>query len=299
MHSSPDHRPIGRDGWALFAAMGLIWGVPYLLIKVAVAYVSPPLVVFGRTAVAAGPLLFIAARRAELRPALAAWRWVLAFAVMEMAIPWILLTDAERHLPSGLTGLMLACVPMIGAVVAFFLGDRLSLRPVRLAGIALGLGGVAFLVAGDIASTAPWFSIAEVLVVCVGYATAPFVAVRKLSNVPDLGVVGLSLAFVATVYAVPAAMAWPASPPPGKVWAAIIGLGVVCTLVAFVVFFRLIATIGPTRATLITFVNPAVAVAVGAVLLDERISMTTMVAFVLIMCGCWLATRQPRLRHEG
>ena len=136
--------PIGQRGWILFGLMGAIWGVPYLFIKVAVEHLSPPVVVFGRTAIAAVPLLFFAARADAIRPALASWKPLLAFAALEMAVPWLLLTDAEQHLPSGLTGLLIACVPIVGAVVAFLLGDRSALRPTRLAGIAVGIAGVTF-----------------------------------------------------------------------------------------------------------------------------------------------------------
>ena len=127
---------MNRHSWTLFALMGAIWGVPYLFIKVAVEHMAPPVVVFGRTAVAIVPLLIIAGRAGAIRPALARWRPLLAFAALEMAIPWLLLTDAERRLPSGLTGLLIACVPIVGAVVAFALGDRHALAPRRVVGIA-------------------------------------------------------------------------------------------------------------------------------------------------------------------
>ena len=283
--------PIGQRGWILFGLMGVIWGVPYLFIKVAVEHLSPPVVVFGRTAIAAVPLLFFAARADAIRPALAHWKPLLAFAALEMALPWLLLTDAEQHLPSGLTGLLIACVPIVGAVVAFLLGDRSALRPARLAGIAVGIAGVTLLVAADLGGEAPWWSIAEVLLVCVGYATAPFIAARRLGHVPDLGVVALSLTAVAVVYAPFAWLTRPDTPPPADPWAAVVTLGVLCTAIAFVLFFRLIAEIGPARSTLITFINPAVAVVVGAVVLDEPITPTTIGGFVLVLAGCWLATR--------
>ena len=272
--------------------MGAIWGVPYLFIKVAVEHVEPPVVVFGRTIIAVIPLLVLAVRAGAVRPALRRWRPLLAFAALEMAIPWILLTSAEQHLPSGLTGLLIACVPIVGAVAAFALGDRGALRPRRLAGIALGLGGVALLVAADLGGTGtPWVSVVQVLLVCVGYAVAPFIAVRRLRDVPDLGVVSLSLAAVAIVYAPLAWLTRPASAPPAEAWWAIIALGVLCTAIAFVVFFRLISSIGPARSTLITFVNPAVAVVVGAIVLDERITFATVAGFALVVAGCWFATR--------
>ncbi|MET0577623.1 MAG: DMT family transporter, partial [Ilumatobacteraceae bacterium] len=284
--------PIDRRGWVLFAAMGIIWGVPYLFIKVAVEHLEPAVVVFGRTAIAAVPLLFLAVRAGAIRPALAAWRPLLAFAVLEMALPWILLTDAEQHLPSGLTGLLIACVPIVGTVVAFLLGDRSVLRATRLAGIAVGLAGVTLLVAADLGGEAPWWSIAEVLLVCVGYASAPFIASRRLAHVPDLGVVAVSLTGVAVVYAPLAWITRPTETPPAEAWASVLALAFLCTAIAFVVFFKLIAAVGPARSTLITFVNPAVAVVVGAIVLDEQITVTTVAGFALVLVGCWLATRQ-------
>jgi drug/metabolite transporter (DMT)-like permease len=288
------HHPITRRGWVLFGLMGAIWGVPYLFIKVAVEHLSPPVVVFGRTSIAAVLLLPIAARAGALRPALARWKPILAFAALEMAGPWLLLTNAEQHLPSGLTGLLIACVPIVGAIAAFFLGDRSALHPRRLAGIAVGLGGVTLLVASDLGGTGvPWWSVAEVLLVCVGYATAPFIANRRLADVPSLGVVAISLTSVAIVYAPFAWFTRPEHNPPGKAWASVIALALICTALAFIVFFALIADVGPARATLITFINPAVAVIVGALVLDEKITVATVAGFALVLVGCWLATRQP------
>jgi drug/metabolite transporter (DMT)-like permease len=284
--------PIDRRGWILFVSMGIIWGVPYLFIKVAVEHLSPAVVVFGRTSIAAVPLLFLAVRAGAIRPALAAWRPLLAFAALEMAVPWILLTDAEQHLPSGLTGLLIACVPIVGTVVAFLLGDRSVLRGTRLAGIAVGLCGVTLLVAADLGGEAPWWSVAEVLLVCVGYASAPFIASRRLAHVPDLGVVAVSLTAVAVVYAPVAWFARPTESPPAEAWASVVALAFLCTAIAFVVFFKLIAAVGPARSTLITFINPAVAVLVGAIVLDEAITATTVAGFALVLAGCWLATRQ-------
>jgi drug/metabolite transporter (DMT)-like permease len=282
-----------RRGWLLFAAMSVIWGLPYLLIKVAVGHLSPTVVVFGRTAPAAIVLVALAARTGALKPALANWRPVLAFAAIEMAVPWILLTDAEQRLPSGLTGLLVSCVPIFGALAAFALGDHSALRPLRVVGIAVGLGGVALLVGRDLdgAGGIPWWSVVQVGLVCVGYATAPFIVARRLGAVPTLGVVAVAVAAVALVVS---PLAWSNRPhgiPPATALWAVLGLAVVCTGLAFIVFFALIAEIGPARATLITFVNPAVAVVLGAIVLDESITAATIGGFVLVLTGCFLATR--------
>jgi drug/metabolite transporter (DMT)-like permease len=289
-----------RRGWILFAAMSVIWGMPYLLIKVAVEHVAPPVVVFGRTSLAALPLLVLAAHAGVVKEALRRWRTLLAFAAIEMALPWMLLTDAEKRLPSGLTGLLVASVPLVGMLLAFVLGDHAALRPVRLVGIAVGLGGVGLLVGGDLRTSGgiPWWSVAEVLLVCVCYATGPFIVARRLRDVPTLGVVAVSLAAVAIAIAPPAWLARPADTPPAGAWWAILGLAVVCTGLAFVVFFALIEEIGPTRATLITFANPAVAVILGAIVLDEDITLATIGGFVLVLGGCVLATRAGRVGVE-
>ena len=282
-----------RRAWLLFAIMSVVWGVPYLLLKVAVKHLSPPVIVFGRTSLAAIGLLALALHAGALRPALAKWRPVLAFAAIEMAGPWLLLTHAEKRLPSGLTGLLIACVPIIGALTAFALGDRSALHTQRVLGIAVGLAGVALLVGNDLRADGgvPWISVGEVLIVCIGYATAPFIAARHLHDVPTLGVIAVALTAVAILYAPFAVLAWPDDPTPARAWWSIVALAAVCTAVAFVAFFALIAAVGPARATLFTYVNPAVALVLGALVLDERITVTTIGGFLLVIAGCALATR--------
>jgi drug/metabolite transporter (DMT)-like permease len=275
--------------------MAVIWGIPYFLIRVAVKEFEPAVVVFGRTALAAVVLLLLARRTGAIRPALAHWRYVLAFALLEMAVPWILLTTAEQHLASGLTALIIASVPIIGTVAAFLLGDRAALSTVRLVGIACGLSGVALLVGRDLSSdhAPPVWSIVEVLIVCVCYATAPFLADRRLAGVPSIGVIAVSLTIVTIIYAPIAAVSLPTHSPRFTAVLAVLGLAVICTGLAFIVFFRLIDEIGPARAGLITFANPVVAIALGAVFLDEVITLAIVGGFVLVIAGCWLATRSP------
>lgn len=277
----------------LFGVMAVIWGIPYFLIRVAVRQMAPVVVVFGRTTLAALVLLFLAHRADALRPALRRWKPVLAFATIEMAVPWVLLATAEQHLASGLTGLLVATVPLVGAIAAFCLGDRLALRPVRLAGIAVGFGGVALLVGNDLRGDAapPWWSVALVVVVCICYGTAPFIIERKLADVPSYGVIAVSLSIVAVIYAPIAAASLPEQRPNANAMLAVLGLALVCTGLAFVFFFQLLEEVGPARAPLITFANPVVAVALGAVFLDEVVTVATLAGFALVSAGCWLATR--------
>lgn len=280
---------MSRRGWLLFAAMSLIWGVPYLLIKVAVGGVAPPVLVLARVGIGAALLLPIAVRRRELSALRPHWRWLALFATVEIILPWLLLSYAETRLSSSLSGLLIASVPILVAVLSVLTGGHDKLTVVRWTGLLLGLGGVAVLVGGG-ARGAP-SSVAEVLAVALCYATGPLIAARKLNDLPPLGMTAACLAFATVVYAPFAALTWPSALPAGKVLAALGGLAVICTAVAFVAFFALIAEAGPARATVITYVNPAVAVTLGVLVLGERLTASMAVAFVLILAGSVLATR--------
>jgi drug/metabolite transporter (DMT)-like permease len=284
---------VSRRGWWLFAAMSLIWGIPYLLIKVADGGVAPPVLVLARVAIGAALLLPIAIRRRELASLLPYWRWLVLFAVVEIITPWLLLSEAETRLSSSLSGLLIASVPILVAVIGRLTGGLDRLTPVRWAGLFVGLGGVALLVAGS-GTRGDASSVAEVLGVALCYSIGPLIAARKLSELPSLGMTAACLAFATVVYAPIAAVTWPHKVPSGTVLASLAGLAVVCTALAFVLFFALIGEVGPARASVITYVNPAVAVALGVLALGERLTTTMAVAFVLILGGSVLATRTAR-----
>jgi drug/metabolite transporter (DMT)-like permease len=285
--------------WLLFAVMALVWGMPYLFIKEAVASLSPPAVVCIRTLGAALLLLLFAWRSGALRPALRVWPWVLVFGLIEMAGPFLLLGHAEQTLPSGLTGLLVATVPLFAAVIGFFTGDRGALGLVRVLGLAVGFAGVAVVVtgpglaAGD--GLAGLGAIGEVLAVAVLYAIAPFVVATKLRGIPSLGTISLSLLFIGVGY-LPFAILTQHSHPTTRSLLAVIALTVVCTAVAFLAFFALIAEVGPARAPLFTYVNPIVAIALGVLLVGEELSPGLVLGFPLVIVGCWLAATGGRLR---
>jgi drug/metabolite transporter (DMT)-like permease len=278
--------------------MSLIWGVPYLLIKVAVGGVAPPVLVLARVGIGAALLLPIAIRRRELAPLLPYWRWIMLFALVEIIAPWLLLSEAETRLSSSLSGLLIASVPILVAVFGRLTGGQDRLTAVRWTGLLIGLGGVALLVAGGGAHGGAG-SVAEVLLVAVCYAIGPLIAARKLSELPPLGMTSACLAFAAVVYAPIAAVTWPSAEPAPKVIAALCGLAVLCTAIAFLGFFALIAEVGPARASVITYVNPAVAVALGILVLGEHLTTTMAIAFVAILGGSVLATRTGRRAAEG
>jgi drug/metabolite transporter (DMT)-like permease len=289
---------VTRRGWLLFSSMCVIWGIPYLLIRVAVRELTPATLVFGRTALAAALLLPVAARRGELRPLLPSWRPLLAFAAVEIALPWVLLGSAEQRLTSSLTGLLLASVPLIGAVVATATGDDDPLGGRRLAGLLLGLVGVSALVGLDVRGTSAT-PLAEVGLVAVCYAVGPIMLSRTLSDLPRLGVIAVSLAACAIGYAPVAALQLPSSFPAGRVIGSVVGLAVVCTAVAFVLFFALIAELGPARATVITYVNPAVAALLGVTVLGEAFTKGMGIGFALVLAGSVLATQRSPSSPRG
>jgi drug/metabolite transporter (DMT)-like permease len=287
---------VTRRGWILFAALGVIWGIPYLLIRVSDEAVSPPTLVLARTAIGAAIILPLAISRGELKPILRRWPILLIYTAVEVAIPWVLLAQAEKRLPSSLSGLLVAAVPLIGILIVRVGGERNHLTRSALLGLAIGIGGVAVLVGFNIHG-ANLSSFAEMAVVATGYALGPAIISRKLSDLPSTGVVGFSLGVTAVVYAPWGIIDLPSRMPPGRVTASIIALGIVCTAAAFLLFFALIAEVGPVRATVITYINPAVAVLLGVALLGEPFTGSTAVGFVLILGGSVLATGGGRRRR--
>jgi drug/metabolite transporter (DMT)-like permease len=275
----------------LFLAMGVIWGIPYLLIKVAVDELEPSTLVLARTALASALLLPLALARGALRDVVGAWRPLLAFAVIEIMLPWLLLGVAEQRLSSSLTGLLIASVPLVGAVLAVATRSEDRLDGRRVLGLLLGLAGVAGLVGFEVGD-GDLGAVAALAVVAVCYATGPLILSRWLAHLPGLGVIAASLAVTAVAYLPVGVAQAPSTWPGADVILAVVGLAVICTAVAFLVFFALIAEVGPTRSTVITYINPAVAVLLGVTLLDERFTLATAVGFVLILAGSVLATRR-------
>jgi drug/metabolite transporter (DMT)-like permease len=286
-----------RRGWLLFAAMCVIWGIPYLLIRVAVRDVSPAVLVLMRTSIAAAILLPLAAARGELRHLRRYAVPLVAFAIVEIALPWVALGSAEEHLSSSLTGLLIAAVPLVGVVIARTTGSRERPGLLNIVGLLLGVAGVAAIVGVSVRG-ATLTPLAEVAVVAVCYAVGPFILQRRLSELPAFGVIASSLAITAVVYAPIAAFSLPDGMPSGTAVASVATLAVVCTAVAFVLFFKLIAEAGPVRATVITYVNPAVAAVLGVTILNEHFTVGMGIGFALVLAGSVLATRAGAPREQ-
>jgi drug/metabolite transporter (DMT)-like permease len=275
----------------LFLALGLLWGMPYLLIRIAVDAIDPLVVAVSRTLIGALLLLPVALHRKELVAGFRKWRWLLAYTLIEISLPWLLLGHAETRLNSSTAGLLVAVVPLFAAVIVTKLGHE-RLEPRRALGLGIGFAGVALLVGLDVRlSDLP--AVAAVMVVALCYAVGPIIVDRKLQDVPVIGVVTASLIVATLVYAPFAPMLWPAEVPASAAWS-VLGLGVLCTAAAFLVFFALIAEVGPARATVITYVNPAVAIVLGAIVLSEPLTLGMALGFPLVIAGSVLGTSRTR-----
>jgi len=275
---------------------GVFWGLPYFFIVWALESFSTPSIVFARTLLGALVLIPYAIKVGGIKPALKAWPYVVLFAVLEMVVPWWLITEAGKHISSGLSGLLVATVPFFAvAILAIFLKDRTALRPVPLTGMIIGFIGVVALVGVDsfLGNIQPLW-VGAVVLGSIGYAIAPIMANIKISHVPTSGVIGLSMALVAIVYT-PAAMAeLPAelaAGPTTHAWIALVVLGLICSALAFVIFFELLKEIGPAKASLITYLNTAVALLLGTLFLAEPVTPGLLLGIPLISLGLYLSAK--------
>jgi drug/metabolite transporter (DMT)-like permease len=262
---------------------------------VSVAELDPLMVVLARCTLGAAILLPLALARRQVLVALRRWRPLLAYTVIEIVVPWFFLSTAEQRLPSSTAGLLIAAVPLVGVAVAVVFG-----RPARLSlgnwlGIAAGMVGVAALVGLDVAGS-DLIAVAQIAVVVVCYAVGPAILSRWMSDLPGVGVVAVSLGIAAIIYLPFVALthSFPTRVPSLPVILSIVALAAVCSAAAFLIMFALIAEIGPMRMTTITYLNPAVAIAAGALILGERITVWTVVGFVLVIGGAYLVTRHRR-----
>jgi drug/metabolite transporter (DMT)-like permease len=281
-------------GWMLFAAMSAIWGIPYLFIKIAVDGGMPPaLVAWGRVALAAVVLLPIAWRIGALRGARAWWPAAAGFAVAEIVVPFPLIASGEQHVSSSLAAILIASVPLMVALLAFRLDPDERASGGRLVGLVTGLVGVAVLLGIDVAGRPDeLLGATMILVAALGYAIGPFVVKRWLSAVHSLGPITVAL-LVSTVALAPLALiSVPDTAPTAGAIGSVVVLGFVCSAAAFVVFFALIAEVGPGRSTVITYINPVVALVLGVLLIDERVGIATLAGLLLILGGSWLSTRR-------
>jgi drug/metabolite transporter (DMT)-like permease len=283
---------MSRRGWTLFLAMAVIWGIPYLLIRVAVRQLDPGVMVLLRTAPASLLLTPIVIARRQIPVLVKNARWIIVFAVIEFGIPWYCMSTAEKHISSSLTSLLICCVPLI-AVLAQRLrrtGEHISRR--RYLGLGIGAVGVAFLVGLDLrGGSITW--IALMMIVCLGYTIGPMILATKLARVPGVVVVAGATAFVAICWIPWAVVHWPTHVS-GETWSCMAVLSVVCTATAFLVFFELVKEVGSSRSVVVTYFNTAIAVVLGIVGLHEALTSGIVIGFPLVLVGCIFATSRTK-----
>ena len=281
---------MSRRGWLLFVSLCLIWGIPYLLVRVALRQLEPETLICIRSLIAAGLLLPFALRQGGLRRVLARWPWLLLFTILEMALPWLFIAHAEQRISSSLTGLLVGAMPLIGVAVYRWMGERYRFDARHVSGLALGFAGVAALV-GVNAGSSELIGIVEMLGVALCWAVSPVVVVKRLPGLSGLGLTAAAVLLNGCIF-LPLAMRH--LPSPGSLsaqtWLAVLGLGVVCTAVGFLVYIALIREAGPSRTAVVAYVNPLVAVVLGVLVLGEPLTLGIMVGMPLILVGSFLAT---------
>lgn len=286
--------------WMAFAALGVIWGLPYFFIKLALQGLSPAALAWARIVIATLILLPIAWRRGALRAVMDHKLAVIAFGLVEFAMPFSAISLGERWISSALTGILIATVPLTVALLSRSFGLQERLGPWRLAGLLLGLVGVATLLGfGTISWPLGWAGVGCMLLAVVGYAIGPLIIQRYLRDIDPFGPLAASLA-VASLMLLPAAvLTFPTQlPAPLVLWSVGV-LGAVCTAVAMVLMFYLVGHAGASRATVITYINPVVATLLGVTVLHEHLGVGGYTAFALILLGSWLATRGTAARREA
>jgi len=283
---------MSSKGWAAFVAMALIWGVPYLFIKIAIDDgVSPVFLSFVRIAMGAALLLALAWRAGVLAQVRGRWRWIAVFAVIEITLPFPLIAAGEQYVSSSLTAILIASVPLIVAVLAIRFDQAERATGLRLVGLLIGFAGVIVLVGIDVAGNADeLLGAVLILLASCGYAVAPMILKRKLFDIDARAAMGASLLVASVLLVIPAAFTAPTEVPTGEAIVSLVVLGVVCTALALVIFQFLILEVGAGRATVITYLNPVVAVTLGVLILDERLGAGAIAGLLLILAGSWLST---------
>ena len=288
-------------GWLAFLAMCLVWGIPYLFIKIAVGEgLAPVVVAWGRVTIAALLLVPVAWRAGQLGPLLPRWRAVVAFAVVEIVVPFPLLAAGEQRVSSSLAAVLIATVPLLIAVGSFFFDPAERVGRGQAVGLLVGFLGVVLLLGIDAAGRpAELVGAAMIFGTATGYASGPLVVRRYLADLAPLGPAAAALATSAILLTPPALVSLPAEGASTSAVAAVVVLGVVCSAIAFLLFFFLIAEVGAPRASVMTYIHPVVALVLGVLFLGEGVRPSTLAALLLILSGSWLATRRRPATTPG
>ena len=287
---------MSRRNLILFLLAGFLWGIPYLFIRVAVDPdngFSPAIVVFIRVFIGALILIPISIYDKSLFVAIKGWKYIAVYALFEMVIPWILIGTAEQSISSGLAGLLVASVPIFSTIIASMYGDKSVWHPRRLFGMAIGFLGV-FLLVGieSFTGSSDPIAIFMMLGASVGYAYAVIYITRKMPGVSGVAINAIAMAMTALFYSPALFLLWPDHQISLSATYSVIALGIFSTGIAFAVFFTVMAEIGPTRASLVTYMNTAFAVVLSVLILSEPLTIGIIVGLPLVLIGSFLASRK-------
>ena len=285
---------MSKTGWVNFGIVGLLWGIPYLFLKVAVGELEPSVIVISRTLIGALLLAPLAIKRSIFWLPIKRWPFLLLYSACELIGPWYLITHAEQKINSGLTGLLIATTPIWAAILASIFGDKTVWHKSRLFGLIVGFIGVIAVVGLEsVTGNSDLISIAMVLIASMGYAYAINMVNRRIPEVPGLALNTWAMIITSIVFLPFAIVQRPTQMPSVEVVLSVIGLGVLCTALAFTMFFKVIAEIGPPRASLVTYLNTAVAVVLGIIILSEPITLGIILGLPLVLIGSYFASRKP------
>ena len=280
--------------WLAFAALGMIWGLPYFFIKLALVDIAPAGVAWGRITLGALVLLPIAWRQGGLKSLGAHKGAVVAFAFAELVVPFFLISVGERWISSSLAAILIATLPLILLVLGPLFGLREPLGKRRIAGLAIGFIGVVVLLGiGSVHGLTAWAGVGCMLLATIGYALGSIIIQKYLSEAHEVGAVAVSLG-IASVAMFPAALWTAPSHMPALLSLVSLGvLGVVCSALALQLWFYLISRAGAARASVITYINPAVAALLGVGVLHETFGLSSALGLTLILLGSWMSTLRP------
>lgn len=283
-----------RKHLSQFILIGFLWGVPYLFMRVAVREWEPSVVVFGRVVIGAAILFPIAFRRGVIKESLKGFKWIFAYAIFEMCGPWYLITHAETKINSGLAGLLVATVPIWSTIYSSLAGDKTVWHHKRLLGIVIGFIGLILIVGIEtISGAADTFSVFQTVLAAILYSTAMAIILKGMPNGDGVAINAIAMAITAIIFAPAAITSWPEQMPSFNATASLIGLGVLSTGLAFMIYFKLVREIGQARGSMVTYLNTAFAVVLGVVILGEPLTIGIITGLPLVLIGSYFASRKP------
>ena len=285
---------MSRKSLFYFLLVGFLWGIPYLLMKVAVEEIPPSAIVAGRTLIGAAILIPVALYRKTFKGAVLGFKFVAFYALLEMIGPWILISTAQKKIDSGLAGLLISTVPIFAAIITSMRGDHTVWQFKRRFGIVVGfIGLIAVVGIESFSGNSHPASIAMMILAAMGYSYAIIMVTTNLPLVDGIAINGLAMAITSIFWAPLAIAQWP-SQVTLKPALSLIALGVLCTALAFLVFFKLLVEIGPARGSLVTYLNTSVAVVLGVIVLNEPITIGLIIGLPLVLIGSYLASKKTQ-----